>query len=258
MMNNNAPHRRFAPDMPLSRLIPNMLTVMSLCSGLTAMRFALSEQWAYAVFAIIIAAIFDVLDGRVARMMNNTSKFGAELDSLSDMVSFGVAPAFIMYQWVLHDYARFGWIATIVFVVCAALRLARFNTMLEDKTAPAWTKGYFTGIPTPAGAALFLLPLVFALEFGDDYKLAAPFVALWGITIGGMMVSRVPTLAMKGWRVPRFWIVPLFILVVFLVANLITNTWLTFFCIGMTYVLSIPFSWLTYRRRAKLDDDMKG
>jgi CDP-diacylglycerol--serine O-phosphatidyltransferase len=156
-----------------------------------------------------------------------------------------------MFLWVLHDYARFGWIATLVFVICAALRLARFNTMLEDRDAPAWTKGYFTGIPTPAGAGLMLMPLVFCLEFGMEMKLPSPIVALWGIIIGGLMVSQVPTLALKGWRVPRFWVVPLFVALAILIATLVTNTWLALFALGMTYVISLPISWVSYRRRAK-------
>lgn len=253
MTNDIKQPRRFSTDLPITRLIPNMLTVMSLCSGLTAIRFALDDKWAYSVLAVMVAAVFDVLDGRVARMLNHSSKFGAELDSLSDLVSFGVAPGLIMYQWVLHDYARFGWIATLVFVVCSALRLARFNTMLEDASAPAWAKGYFTGVPTPAGAGLFLIPLVAALEFGDMISLPAPLVAAWGILVGGLMVSRLPTFALKGWRISRFWVVPVFIAVVLFVATLITNTWLALVVLGSTYAATLPLSWYNYRRRLLQD-----
>src|SRR5579872_3924559 len=127
-------------DLPLTRLLPNMLTLLSLCSGLTAMRYSVHEQWQEAVIAIVLAGVFDVLDGRVARMLNIASKFGAELDSLSDAVSFGVAPGFIMYQWTLKDAGGIGWIAVLVFAVCCALRLARFNTMLDDHDVPSWAK----------------------------------------------------------------------------------------------------------------------
>src|SRR5262249_12133583 len=121
-------------DLPLTRLLPNMLTMLSLCSGLTAMRYSLDGKWQEAVLAIVASGIFDMLDGRVARLLNITSKFGAELDSLADAISFGVAPGFIMYEWTLKDDPRLGWVAVLVFGVCMALRLARFNTMLEDAT----------------------------------------------------------------------------------------------------------------------------
>ena len=203
---SDAPPPRLAPtrivkDLPVTRLLPNMLTLMSLCSGLTGIRFALYEKWEQAVLAIVIAAVFDVLDGRVARMLNIASKFGAELDSLSDAVSFGVAPGFIMYQWALKDAGGGGWIAVLVFAVCCALRLARFNTMLEDHDRPVWTKSYFTGVPAPAGAFLGLLPLAFVLEFGNAARLPPVVYALWMVLVGGLMVSRMPTLALKGWRV---------------------------------------------------------
>src|ERR1700691_350125 len=165
-------------DMPLTRLLPNMLTLLSLSSGLTAMRFALEAQWHNAVLAILAAAIFDVLDGRVARMLNIASKFGAELDSLSDAVSFGVAPGFIIYEWALKDDLRLGWIAVLVYAVCTALRLARFNTMLEDQSAPPWAKRYFTGVPAPGGAGVAILPLAFVLQFGDAAQLPVPVMSL--------------------------------------------------------------------------------
>src|ERR1700722_13611887 len=146
-------------DLPLTRLLPNMLTLLSLCSGLTAMRYSVHEQWQEAVVAIVLSGVFDMLDGRVARMLNIASKFGAELDSLADAISFGVAPGFIMYEWALKDDLRLGWIAVLVYAVCTALRLARFNTMLEDQSAPLWAKRYFIGVPAPGGAGLAILPL---------------------------------------------------------------------------------------------------
>jgi CDP-diacylglycerol--serine O-phosphatidyltransferase len=159
--------RRVVKDLPLTRLLPNMLTLFSLCSGLTAMRFALQDRWEGALLGIVIAGIFDMLDGRVARMLNIASKFGAELDSLSDAISFGVAPGFVMYLWVMKENPALGWIAVLSYAVCTALRLARFNTMLEDHSVPTWAKSYFTGIPAPGGAGLAILPLAIWLEFGD-------------------------------------------------------------------------------------------
>jgi CDP-diacylglycerol--serine O-phosphatidyltransferase len=238
-------------DLPLTRLLPNMLTLLSLASGLTAMRFALDERWHEAVLGILAASIFDVLDGRVARMLNIASKFGAELDSLSDVVSFGVAPGFIMYLWTLKDQHDLGWIAVLVFAVCTALRLARFNTMLEDHAAPAWAKSYFTGVPAPAGACLALLPLLFFLQYGPDAQAPAATIAFWQMLIGGLMVSRVPTLSMKGQRVKRVWVTPIFVLAILLVAGVITKTWLTLLGLDVLYFMSIPLGWYLYRRRAQ-------
>ncbi|MDE1902074.1 MAG: CDP-diacylglycerol--serine O-phosphatidyltransferase [Alphaproteobacteria bacterium] len=245
------PRRRIVKDLPVTRLLPNMLTLMSLCSGLTGVRYAMNEQWEHAVLAIIIAAVFDVLDGRVARMLNIASKFGAELDSLSDAISFGVAPGFIMYEWALKDAGGIGWIAVLVFAVCGALRLARFNTMLEDCNLPAWTKSYFTGVPAPAGGALGLLPLAFVLECGDAAQLPPVFYAIWMIAVGGLMVSRLPTFALKGWRIAPVWVAPIMVVAVAVLAGLVTDTWLTLSALGSLYVVGLPLGWLSYRARAK-------
>jgi CDP-diacylglycerol--serine O-phosphatidyltransferase len=200
------------------------------------------------------AAVFDVLDGRVARMLNMASKFGAELDSLSDAISFGVAPGFIMYEWALKSAGGIGWIAVLVFAVCCALRLARFNTMLDDHDAPSWAKRYFTGVPAPAGASLALLPLAYVLQFGDVAHVPSVFYALWMMLIGGLMVSRVPTLALKGWRVAPVWVAPIFVGAVALIAGLVSDTWLTLSVLGSLYAIGLPLGWLSYRAREKLEN----
>lgn len=246
------PVARPPKDLPLTRLLPNMLTLMSLCSGLTGMRYALMGHWDGAVITFLFAAMFDVLDGRVARLLNITSKFGAELDSLSDAISFGVAPGFILYEWMLKNEAgSLGWIAVLIYAVCGALRLARFNTMLDDHDAPAWTKSYFTGVPAPGGAGLALLPLAVYLEFGDAAVLPAPVLALWLMAVGGLMVSRVPTLALKGWRVAPIWVTPILLAGALFVAALVTNTWLTLSAAGAIYLASLPVGWCSYRLRQK-------
>lgn len=245
------PSLRRRKDLPLTRLLPNMLTLLSLCSGLTAMRFALMDKWHEAVLAIVLAGIFDMLDGRIARMLNIASKFGAELDSLSDVISFGVAPGIIMYHWIMKDAAGLGWVAVLVYAVCAALRLARFNTMLEDHSAPTWAKGYFTGIPAPAGAGLAILPLIVTLEFGTTAHASPGMIAFWLILLGGLMVSRLPTLSLKGWRVTPVWVTPIFLLLVLMVAALITNPWMTLSCVGFAYMISLPCGWILYHRRQK-------
>jgi len=254
MRTNPAPNGGKNPprEYPLSRLLPNMLTMVSLFSGMTAVRFAMMERFEYAALAIVIASVFDILDGRVARMLNSTSKFGAELDSLADLTSFGVAPAFVLYLWAMSgDTSGFGWIASLVFAACSALRLARFNTMLEDLNAPKWTKGYFTGVPAPAGAGLALLPLFLFLAFGADLKPPVALLALWMIFAGGLMVSRLPTLAMKGRRVAPIFVAPIMAVICLLAAGLFTNTWLTLSCLGSVYLLSLPYGYLSYRRREK-------
>jgi CDP-diacylglycerol--serine O-phosphatidyltransferase len=239
---------RRVKDLPLTRLLPNMLTLLSLCSGLTAVRFALLERWQEAVLAIVAAGIFDMLDGRVARMLNIASKFGAELDSLSDAISFGVAPGFIMYEWILKDGTGLGWPAVLVYAVCMALRLARFNTMLEE---PAARKNYFTGLAAPGGAGLAILPLILTLEFGDRAFLPPLAVACWLIFLGGLMVSRLPTLSLKGWRIAPVWVAPFFLGVVFLTAALITYPWLTLSGVGIAYMISLPCGWILYHHQKR-------
>src|SRR5579871_1985997 len=144
---------------PMRTLVPNVITLLALCAGLTAIRMAFENRYVLALAAVVFAAILDGIDGRVARMLKGTSRFGAELDSLADFVNFGVAPALILYFWGLHELKSAGWIAAIAFAICAALRLARFNVMMEDPTRPAWAGNYFVGVPAPAGAITVLLPI---------------------------------------------------------------------------------------------------
>lgn len=239
-------------DLPLTRLVPNFLTMLSLCSGLTAMRFAVQENWDNALFAIVLACIFDVLDGRVARLLNIASKFGAELDSLADVISFGVAPGVILYLWAFKDgNGSLGWIAVLLFVVCTALRLARFNTMLEDHSAPAWAKSFFTGVPAPAGAGLALLPLILVLEFDPTFHPPVVIIAIWTIIVGGLMVSRLPTLSMKGRRIEPIWVAPIMVGSCLLIAAFITYPWLALSLMGVLYVISIPYGWYSYRQKLK-------
>ena len=258
MTGSDRPPSRVVKDLPLTRLLPNMLTLMSLCSGLTGMRLALQDKWPEAVMAIVIAAVFDILDGRVARMLNIASKFGAELDSLSDAISFGVAPGFILYEWSLKENADFGWIAVLVFAVCTALRLARFNTMLEDTSIPLWAKSYFNGVPAPAGAGLVLLPLMMVLAFGSSVTLPSIVLAVWMIIVGGLMVSRMPTLSLKGWRIAPIWVAPVFVVVAGFVAALISYPWLALSAAALVYLISLPLGYLAYIRRQSREGSANG
>src|SRR2546428_4726153 len=144
---------------PVRMLLPNLITLLALCAGLTAIRLAVEEKLEWALAAIVFAALLDGIDGRIARMLKGTSRFGAELDSLADFVNFGVAPALILYFWGLHDLKSAGWIASLVFAICAGLRLARFNVMIDDPNRPAWAGNFFVGMPAPAGAITVLLPI---------------------------------------------------------------------------------------------------
>ncbi|PJI43790.1 CDP-diacylglycerol--serine O-phosphatidyltransferase [Ferrovibrio sp.] len=231
--------------LPLNTLAPNILTIIALCSGLTAIRFALLGQFKFAVLAIATAAFFDMLDGRVARLLKGASKFGAELDSLSDFLSFGVAPAMVLYFWTLHDLGaggNTGWLVVLAFAVCAALRLARFNTALDDDSKPVWTGSFFTGVPAPAGAGLSLLFLIINLELESAF-FASPFLnAVWMLCIGGLMISRVPTYSFKRVRVKREYVGLVLLGVGLLVAALLNQPWYTLAAMEIAYIASIPLS----------------
>ena len=178
------------------RLLPNAVTVVALCSGLSAVYFALSGRFELCVAAGGIAALCDALDGRLARMLDASSRIGAELDSLSDLVSFGVAPALVLYIWALQG-TRLGWVVALVFAVCMALRLARFNTLLDVDDQPPYAKEFFVGVPAPAAALLSGLPLYATLHFGDGWWSSPVPVGVWAVVVAGLMVSRLPTLSFK-------------------------------------------------------------
>ncbi|MET1026989.1 MAG: CDP-diacylglycerol--serine O-phosphatidyltransferase [Dongiaceae bacterium] len=235
-------------DHSINRLIPNMLTLMALCAGLTSIKFALAQQWELAVVAILVAAVFDALDGRIARLLDSTSKFGAELDSLSDFVSFGVAPAMILYLWALDQSGRIGWGIALLFSACTALRLARFNTKLDNTDLPAWTSRFFTGVPAPAGAALVLMPLVASLEYGRGFFNHPFVVAIVMLGVAGLMVSRLPTFSFKRVKVTQAWVLPAMLSVTFYIALLASETWNTILFSGIAYLASIPFAYRQYQR----------
>jgi CDP-diacylglycerol--serine O-phosphatidyltransferase len=227
----------------INRLIPNILTLLALCAGLTAMRFALEQRFQLAVIAIVVAAVLDGLDGRIARLIGATSRFGAELDSLSDFVCFGVAPALVLYLWVMNHGGRFGWAVVLLFSVCAALRLARFNTALDDASRPAWTFNYFTGVPAPAGAGLAILPLVASFETGPGWFDHPWLIGAWTILVAALMVSRIPTFAFKRLRVAHWMVLPILLVVGIIAAGLAAEPWFTLLGIGLLYLGSIPLAW---------------
>ncbi|HEY4164779.1 MAG TPA: phosphatidylcholine/phosphatidylserine synthase [Dongiaceae bacterium] len=235
-------------DHSINRLIPNMLTLFALCAGLTSIRFALDQRWEHAVLAILFAAVFDALDGRIARLLDSSSKFGAELDSLSDFVSFGVGPAVVLFMWTMHDVKGAGWALTLLFSAGMALRLARFNTKLDNTDLPAWTSRFFTGVPAPAGAGLVLLPLIAWLEFRLDF-LRSPFlVGPVMLAVAGLLVSRIPTFSFKRLKVTQALVLPTMIVVAVVTALALAEPWATLLLVLVAYLTSIPLSISAYQR----------
>jgi CDP-diacylglycerol---serine O-phosphatidyltransferase len=248
----NAGRKRRFKVMSLSTLIPNLITVMALCSGLTGIRFALQERWEFAVGAIAVAAILDTLDGRMARLLKGQSKFGAELDSLADFISFGVSPAIILFLWTTQDLRGFGWMCALFYATCMALRLARFNTKLDDTDPPPFASRFFTGVPAPAAAGLGCLPLILSFVIGGDIVSQPIFVAIWLVLVGLMMVSSVPTYSFKGTRFPRRLMLPILVIAGLVIAGFLSEPWMTLGGIIIAYLVTIPFSFRSYRRLSSI------
>jgi len=240
--------RRRLRDLPINRMIPSILTILALCAGLTAIRFGLQERWEAAIIAILVAAIFDGLDGRIARMLGQASKFGAELDSLSDIVCFGVAPAVLVYFWSLQDAGGVGWAAVMLFAVCCALRLARFNSRVEKAERPVWASRFFTGVSAPAAAGLALLPMTLWLGFGFDFFRSPAIAGLFLVAVAGLMISQVPTFSLKSDRIPHRFVLPILLAVGLTAGFFASAPWLTIAAVCIAYAVSIPFSFRLYRR----------
>ena len=236
------------PGLSINRLIPNILTLLALCAGLTSIRFGLHGAWQHAVLAIILAGILDGLDGRVARLLQGTSKFGAELDSLSDFVSFGVAPAMVLYFWTMQGAGGLGWAMVLLYTVCCGLRLARFNTMLGQADLPPYAYNFFTGVPAPAAAGVVLLPMVASFEFGSGFFDRPTVVAVFLLGVSFLMVSTIPTFSFKKVRIPNAWVLPMLLIIGLLAAFLVTEPWKTLAVVGFAYVGMIPLSVRSFRR----------
>ena len=254
----DARRRRFR-RIPVRTLAPNLVTLLALCAGLTGIRMAFENRYGLALAAIVFAAILDGLDGRLARFLKGTSRFGAELDSLADFVNFGVAPALILYFWGLHDLKSAGWIAAMVFAICAALRLARFNVMSVDPDRPAWTANFFVGVPAPAGAIIVLLPIYAAFLGLPRSQFVTWTMLVYTLLIAGLMVSRLPVFSGKrvGTRVPPDLVGPVVILVVLCVALLIAYPWILLTAGTLAYLVSLPFGLMSYRGYERRSRDSK-
>ena len=250
-----SPRRRRFKAIPVRTLLPNLITLLALCAGLTAIRLAIEGRLELALAAIVFAAVLDGIDGRVARMLKGTSRFGAELDSLADFVNFGVTPALILYFWGLHELKSAGWIVALVFAICAALRLARFNVMIDDPNKPAWAGNFFTGIPAPAGALTVLLP-IYLYFLGVSNGLVTIWVTFfYTLAIGLLMVSRLPVFSGKrvGKRVPPEIVLPVFVVVVLAFALLIAYPWEVLSVSAVIYLVCLPLGWLSYRDHVRKD-----
>ena len=248
MKNNESKRRRLLKrEQPISRLFPNMVTIAGLCCGLSAIRFAMIPRWDMAVAFIIAAALIDGMDGRLARMLGATSLFGAQLDSLSDFVCFGVSPALVLYMWQLHEIKGYGWATVLFFSVCTALRLARFNTGLFDDNKQPWEQQFFTGVPSPAGGILCLLPLVISLQ-DSDITIPPMLVAAHVLLIGTLMASRIPTFAGKHIRIKHEYIPQFMIAGAVLVALFFIEPWLFLCIVSLVYLLSIIVSAWQWRK----------
>jgi CDP-diacylglycerol--serine O-phosphatidyltransferase len=240
--------RRRLSDFSVNRMVPNVLTVLAVCAGMTAIRFAVNGKFEAACYAIIVAGIFDGLDGRIARLLRSTSRFGAELDSLSDFISFGVAPAVVLYLWTMSAFQSIGWAIVLIFAVCCALRLARFNTQLAAEPPP-WAAGFFTGAPAPAGAGLLLLPMFISFEWGDWIARSPYLNGVWITGVALLMISTVPTVSLKRIRIPPDFVVPTLLGIGLLAGLFTTAPWPTLTFIGAVYIASIP---LTVRASLRL------
>src|SRR6266699_6163099 len=240
--------RRFRP-IPVRTLVPNLITLLALCAGLTAVRLAIEGKLEFALAAIVLAAVLDGIDGRIARLIKGTSRFGAELDSLADFVNFGVAPALILYFWSLHELGHAGWIAAMVFAICAGLRLARFNVMIDDPNRPLWAANFFVGMPAPGGAIAVLLPIYVYFLGMPRFVFVAPVTLLYTLAIAFLMVSRLPVFSGKrvGKRVAPELVLPVFVVVVLFFALLIAYPWAVLTSGTVLYLASLPFGVLSYR-----------
>ncbi len=240
-------------QIPVRYLVPNIVTLLALCSGVTAIRLGIEGRFELAVACVILATVLDALDGRIARALKGSSKFGAELDSLADFVNFGVAPGLLIYMWSLSALKNLGWIVALALAMCCALRLARFNVALEDPDRPAWKINYFTGVNAPAGALLAMLPMYMGfLDMLPPGNEIAHYVLVYIALVAFSMVSRVPTFSGKGvGRVSREWVLPILAAVAIIAALLVTYTWEVVTFAAFTYIAAIPVSVVSYLRQKR-------
>ena len=243
----SSPERR---GIPLRAVVPNAVTALALCVGLTGVRFAIAGEWENAIYAIVAAAVLDGMDGRIARALKGQSRFGAELDSLSDVIAFGVSPAIILHLWVLQTWPRIGWIFALAYAACMALRLARFNARIDVEDQPHKSAGFLTGVPAPAGAGLLMLPIIVWLasdqrwEWLRDYRVAA----VWAAIVAFLVISSVATFSWGSLRLRRSVRLEAIVVIALIGAAVFSAPWETLSVAGAVYILLIPVSIASYAR----------
>ena len=253
---------KIVSDRKARMILPNMLTLIGVCIGLSSIKFALDKKFELAIVAIIFAALIDGLDGRIARLIKGTSKVGKELDSLTDVISFGVAPSFVMYFWLLNNLGKFGWLLCLIYVVCVTLRLARFNVNSNEE--PSWRDNFFEGVPSPAGGILVLMPLIFSLSEFDFFIISYnTLVPVFFISVSFLLISKLPTYSLKKIIIPRSMTVFLLFGIVLFFGLLLIYPFKVITISGFIYLSLIPISFLHYRKinnqkdinKIKNDDD---
>jgi CDP-diacylglycerol--serine O-phosphatidyltransferase len=240
----------------LRAMLPNAVTAAALCSGLTGIRFAIDAQWTFAIGLVVLAGVLDGIDGRIARLLNAQSRFGAELDSLADSLSFGVAPALILFLWSLQDWERFGWFAALAFAICCALRLARFNARIDVDDQPHKSAGFLTGVPAPVGAGLAFTPFYLWYETGIGFFRDPVLMVVWLTLIAILMISNLPTLSWASLRPRRSVRLPLIAFIGLAFAALLLEPWWTLAAISTVYLALMPWGLVKYariKRRRRLD-----
>ncbi|GCA49056.1 MULTISPECIES: CDP-diacylglycerol--serine O-phosphatidyltransferase [Sinorhizobium] len=237
-------------EIPLRLMVPNMITVLAICAGLSGVRLAFENRFELAVAMVLLAAFLDGIDGRIARLLKATSSFGVQMDSLADIINFGVAPALVLYVFLLDQARSLGWIAALIYAIAVGLRLARFNVMAERQVKASWQSEYFVGVPAPAGAMLVLLPVYLGLLGLAPERTFALIASVYTVLIAFLMVSRLPVWSGKSEnRVRRDLVLPVILVVVFYVATLMTYTWETMVVTAVAYLVSLPFGARSWQRK---------
>jgi CDP-diacylglycerol--serine O-phosphatidyltransferase len=238
---------------PLSKLAPSIITILALCLGITSIRYAIDGKWHIAFSLIVIAGLLDGIDGRLARLLNATSGFGAQLDSLADIVSFGVAPAVVTYLWILNEIPvkGVGWSVVLLFIACSALRLARFNSALSDPEEKKKLSKFFTGIPMPAGGISALLPMLLTFEYIDKSSISPWFVASYMALIAFIMVSKIPTYSFKTIHIKKEFVSMFMVIATIVFAGLLLEPWKILPLINLAYLMMIPLSIASHRKLTK-------
>jgi len=259
-----APFRKFEPhgsggprirEIPMRMVLPNLVTVLAICAGLSGIRFAFENRFEPAVVMVLLAAFLDGIDGRLARLLKATSKFGAQMDSLADIVNFGVAPALVLYAYLLDRAGSPGWIAALLFAIACGMRLARFNVLDEQKDRPAWQNEYFVGVPAPAGAMLVMLPLYLSFLGMQPTRSIAFAATAFTVLVAFLLVSRLPVYSGKSVKIPGDRVLLVILAVALFILLLISYPWYTLTVSVLVYLVFLPFSVAAYSRRAKKEGE---